>query len=112
VGTVLKVALGVIVAFLVLIVGCAVLITAGSEGSEISQEDYESIQNGMSRAEVEDQLGEEPVNVQDMEIEAPNLTGGTETLSHDCIYFNKEGDVVGIYQFCFENDRLTSKASY
>ena len=28
------------------------------------------------------------------------------------IYYNKEGDLASMYQFCFDGKRLTSKSSY
>jgi hypothetical protein len=112
VKTILKVAAGIILAVVLLVVGCTALLATGGASDSIDQDEYASIQQGMTRAEVEDRLGD-PADTQDMEIQIPEIAGqGGETLSHDCIYYNREGDITGIYQFCFENDVLTSKASY
>jgi hypothetical protein len=110
---VVKIALGVILAVILLIAGCTALLSAGvseaqseSDKTAITQAEYEAVKKGSSRVEVEAMLGK-PSDIQESEIEALG-----ETYSSDCIYYNRDGDLASMYQFCFDNDKLTSKASY
>jgi hypothetical protein len=107
----LIVASAIIVAIVVLVVGCAALIGAGvdsavEESNEhaITKAQYDSIENGMSRSEVEDELGP-PGDAQDFDLEGlPDSS---------CIYYNETDELLGNYfQFCFDDDELTSKSAY
>lgn len=110
---VVKIALGVILAVVLLIAGCTALLSAGvseaqseSDKTAITRAEYEAVKKGSSRAEVEATLGK-PSDVQESEIQSLG-----ETYSSDCIYYNQEGELTSLYQFCFDNDKLSSKASY
>jgi hypothetical protein len=109
----MKIALGVVLAVVFLIAGCTALIGAGaseaqkeSDKTAITHSEYEAVEKGWTRAEVEAKLGK-PSDVQESEIESLG-----QTYSSDCIYYNQEGEFASLYQFCFDNDKLTSKASY
>ena len=79
------------------------------EKSAITDTQYKAIATGASRADVVTALGE-PSNEQDMNIDMADLGGGE--YNDACIYYNGVGDITAMYQFCFENDRLNSRARY
>lgn len=118
--TVLKVALGMLLASLVLIVGCVALIGgAANEVSEtltteqntnaITLEEYRAVEIGSKRSEVEADLGE-PADKQEFESEG---FLEDEPQSSSCIYYNRQGGDIGeAFQFCFDENRLTSKNAF
>jgi hypothetical protein len=118
-STVLKVALGVVLGFTVLIVGCVALIGAGlNEADEeqkkkgITLSQFRSVEQGTTQEEVEAELGE-PEDAQEFEQEIPELDTGNQQSS--CIYYPEKGKGIGegrSFQFCFDNGKLTSKNSY
>jgi len=121
VKTVLKIALGILLAVVVLIVGCGVLLGAGineaqkdSDKTAITQAEYDSVKTGSSgntRERLEKRFGE-PQSQQDIEtsdIEGiPNSASGLE-----CIYYSREGQLASLFQFCFDSSgRVESKSSF
>lgn len=111
--TAVKVALGIVLGFGTLIVGCAVLIGIGANEVQkeeqehaISRSEFESISNGTSQSEVEDQLGD-PADAQDFAVRGlPDSS---------CIYYHEEDDDLAegaFFQFCFDGGKLTSKNAY
>ena len=122
--TILKVALGIILGLTVLIVGCAVIVGVGvneavdevqkdSDKTAITQADYESVKtgpDGNSRKRIESRFGE-PQSQQD--VETGEIEGVPDSSSDlECIYYNRKGKLVSLYQFCFENGRVESKSSF
>ena len=113
--TTMKIALGIVLGFVLLIVGCGALVgtaanevQAESNENAITQAQYAGVTNGMSRSEVEAMLGE-PTSDQDMNVSVEEL--GIES-NTQCIYYNEKDEILSMYQFCFENGKLNSKASY
>jgi hypothetical protein len=113
--TMLKIAGGIILAFVLLIAGCTALIGVGAnevqkESNEhaITRAQYRAIKSGMTRAQVEAKLGE-PANDQDMNVSVEELSVASNT---QCIYYNEKDEIVSMYQFCFDNGKLNSKARY
>jgi hypothetical protein len=113
--TTMKIALGIVLLFVLLIAGCGALIGVGAsevqaESNEhaITQAQYGSVSNGMHRSEVEALLGE-PTSDQDMNVSVEEL--GIES-NHQCMYYNEVDELASMFQFCFEDGRLNSKASY
>jgi hypothetical protein len=110
--TVLKVALGILLAFVLLIGGCMLLIggAANEAGKSIERDQNEnaitnsqarSIKTGMTKSEVIDQLGP-PKDTQESE---------TEGLGKDqCLYWNvKGGEALDSWQFCFRGGGSSAK---
>lgn len=118
--TVLKVALGVILALVVLIVGCTAILAGGADqvadeidkqqrANSITLEQYRAVKTGISQAGLEKRLGE-PSDAQEFESEVPELDAKSKG---SCIYYNRRGGEIGdLFQFCFENGKLSSKSSY
>jgi PBP1b-binding outer membrane lipoprotein LpoB len=110
---VLKIAAGVVLASILLIAGCAALVSAGanevqkeSDETAITHAQFKGVEKGATRADVEADLGE-PSDVQETDVSAFETS-----TSFDCIYYNKKGELLSLYQFCFDDGKLTSKASY
>jgi hypothetical protein len=113
--TVLKITLGILLAVVVLIVGCTALIGAGvneaqkdSDKTSITVAEYESVKvgpGGNSRDRLVSRFGE-PSSAQEVKGEVPEA-------GLDCIYYNREGEFASIYQFCFGADgRAETKSSF
>lgn len=112
-SSVLKIAGGLVLGVVVLIVGCSALLGSAADQVEeeqqehaISGADYDSVQNGAAQADVEAALGP-PESDQDFQYQG--IPGST------CIYYNEEGAPLlegNYFQFCFDGGRLTSKAAY
>jgi len=119
--TVLKIVLGIVLGFTVLIVGCVAIIGAGvdkaqkdSDKAAITRAEYASVKagpNGNSRKRIESRFGE-PQSSDD--VQAEGVKGIPESdFSQSCIYYSRKGELASLYQFCFDgNGRLRSKASY
>ena len=110
----LKIVGGIVIASVLLVAGCTALLAAGanevqadSDKHAITAKQFASIKAGMKRTAVEAKLGA-PDNVQETDIEGFDKT----TAEFDCIYYNRKGEVLSMYQFCFDNGKLTSKSSY
>jgi hypothetical protein len=108
--TILKIAIGVIVAVVVLIILLVVLLGAGAHQAQkdndktaITLKQFHSIKKGADMDDVIGTLGK-PQDKQHQEIDGMP--------DSDCIYYNKKGEFLGTYQFCFDNDILTSKSAY
>jgi len=107
-GTVLKVMLGLLLAFVVLIVGCVALF--GSAAEEVTREQQENaitdaqargLPLGTRRRAVIERFGR-PASTQESESEGLGRSG--------CIYYNRaDGEFGENWQFCFEQGRLRSK---
>lgn len=102
----------------VLIAGCAALI--GGAANEVVKEadkhaitkaEFAAVKTGETRAALEKRLGE-PADTQEMDIDTSDFEGAGATQSNDCVYYSKKGDVIPTYQFCFTDDKLTTKSSY
>ena len=124
--TVLKIALGVILGLTVLIVGCAVIVGVGvdeavdevqkdSDKNSITRAEYASVKtgtNGNTRKRLESRFGE-PQSQQD--VETGDIEGVPDSASGlECIYYNREGELASLYQFCFDTGtgRVQSKSSF
>lgn len=101
----LKVALGIVVGLLVLIVGCAALIGGAADevDEQLKQEQNEhsitntqarSVSLGTTRGAIESRFGR-PEDIQE---------GQTSGLGSDsCIYYNvRNGEILDSWQFCFD----------
>jgi hypothetical protein len=99
-----KIAVGATVALIVVIVLIAVLVSAGAKQAQkesdkhaITQAQYDSIRLGTSEATVRARLG------------APNSSDssqaqfGSAPVGQDCIYYNRKGELLHIFQFCFDH---------
>lgn len=115
--TVLKVTLGILLACVILIGGCAALIGGAadevqeeSDRTAISREQYRQVRTGDTKAEVEAALGE-PASADEYSTE---IDGLDEPVGSSCIYYGREGELLSLYQFCFDvnTDRLESKSSF
>jgi uncharacterized protein YxeA len=108
--TILKIVVGIVIAAIVLVVGLIALIGGAanevqkeSDQHSITKAQYESVKKGTSLKDVKAKLGE-PSDKQNTQVEGLG--------EQDCIYYNKEGEIASMYQFCFDNKRLASKSSY
>ena len=71
---------------------------------------FTSVQLGTSRVDVVTELGKSPEDAQEF-VQRGILNG--QDLNSSCIYYNKAGGSFGDrYQFCFQNDSLSSKNAY
>lgn len=110
-----------VVLFVLGVGGCAVLIGGAAtavddaikeeEAKGITPAQYAAIKSGMTRKAVEGKLGK-PSDAQEMEIDTSDFEGKGSTTSNDCIYYQKKGELASLYQFCFTDDKLSTKASY
>jgi hypothetical protein len=116
--TVLKVMLGVVLAGVLLIAGCAVLIGSAAEDAvnEVEQEadahaltpaEFRSIQKGSTIVQVRSEFGQ------------PESSDNTESITgrgrDRCLYYNQKsaGVLEGeMYQLCFERGKLRAKNQY
>jgi len=97
----------IIAAVVLLVVGCAALVVDGvdeavdeSNKHAITKSQYDSIEDGMTRAEVEDALGSQDFDQKGV----PDSS---------CIYYNETDELLGRYfQFCFDDNKLSSKSAY
>jgi len=114
----------VAIILVVFVAGCAVLLTrgggGGGEGTQngggptgdqaITFEEFESVQLGASREQVEERFGE-PLPRQQL-VDAGILFDDPGATEEDCMYYESETPEFGeYYEFCFEGDELTIKNS-
>ena len=79
----------------------------GYPAHSITADGFRNTEIGMSLGAVKDYLG----NPEDAQQHAyGNGAGGTS--SSTCIYYNDLAGNTDVYQFCFDNGTLTSKAKY
>ena len=110
---VLKIVLGIVLAVVVLFVGCSVLVGSAIEDADneaektaITPQEARSVAIGTPKADVVAQLGA-PSSTQEDEFEGLGKSS--------CIYYNVAGEGFSLssWQFCFNGkDRLRSRARY
>lgn len=115
----LLVTLGVLLAGAVLIGGCVAIIGISADEAQkeqdkkgITQAEFDSIEQGTSQQQVEQQLGP-PEDSQEFEQNIPELQDQPFTSS--CIYYPEKDQPLfegQSFQFCFDEGRLTSKNAY
>ena len=74
--------------------------------------EFDSVQQGMTQQEVEHLLGP-PDNSQQFEQQIPQLQN--QPLKSSCIYYPESGKPLlegHSFQFCFDQNKLTSKNAY
>lgn len=116
--TVLKIALGIILGFTVLIVGCVALI--GGAANEVVKEagktaitaaEYAGATTGsLTREQAEQQFGK-PSSVS----ESSTVVEGLEKpVGSECVVYNREGELASGFLMCFDINtrKLTSKSSF
>lgn len=113
----LKVFLAIMLAMFLAIAGCAALVGgAASEASKaidaeqnksaITAKQFKSLELGATKKAVIADLGK-PADTQDMETQG--LEAG-QTFKTSCIYYNRKGgEMLEMYQLCFDNGELSSK---
>ncbi len=119
---VLKILLGIVVLMIAVVAGCTALVggavneavdqyNAEQAASAISQETFDGIQVGATRADVDAAVAPAvPQNTQ--EYTSEGVLDET-VIDTSCIYFNREGGQFGdAFQFCFDGDVLRSKSSF
>jgi hypothetical protein len=112
---------GILVFFILVGGGCAVILglavnhavntlNAEQRAHAITAVQFDAVSVGSSEAQVIQQLGKQPEDVQHF------VTKGILTqqdITSSCIYYNKSGKGFGPrYQFCFTNGALESKNAY
>lgn len=117
--TVLKVAIGVILGIVLLVVGCTALLGAGLNEADkeqkkkgITAKEFRSVKRGATEKQVRRKLGK-PEDAQEFEQEIPELDTGPQKSS--CIYYPEKGKGIGegkSFQLCFDNRKLTSRNVY
>lgn len=117
--TALKVALGIVLGGLVLIVGCSALLAEGIDQAEKEQTEngitlaqFRAVSQGATESQVRAELGE-PENAQEFEQEIPELQQGAQRSS--CIYYPEKDKALfegKSFQLCFDDGKLTSKNAY
>lgn len=119
--TVFKIVLGILIASIVLIGGCAVLIGGAANQAQkdsdkhaISLAQYEAIHHGQSKSAVIAKFGEPTSSDADSLDLSPSEEAalGKGSASSSCIYYNRKGQLASIFQFCFDgNDQYESKSA-
>ncbi|MDO9410109.1 hypothetical protein [Patulibacter sp.] len=115
--TVIKVTLGILIAFTILIGGCVALV--GSAANDVQDENdrtaitpaqYRSIKTGDAKSEVEAELGD-PESADEFSSE---IEGLDKPVGSSCSYYGRKGELLSGYQFCFDvnTDELESKSSF
>lgn len=110
----LKIALGVLLAGAVLLVGCGALLNVGFNGVQsvadehaITQAQFDSVKSGPrgnSRKRILSRFGDPQV------VEEP--PGQAPAADADCIYYNRRGNFLSTYELCFDShDRVKSKTA-
>lgn len=119
--SVVKIAIGVVLGGVLLIAGCAALISAGAddavkelnaeqEAHAITKERFDSTKIGWSEARVIKHAGKEPEDKQEFNDES---FVDNEPQQSSCIYYNRKGGDFGdVFQFCFDAGKLRSKNAY
>lgn len=115
----LLVTLGVLLAAGLLIGGCVAIIGTGVDKAQeeqdklgITQAEFDSIEQGMTQNEVEQQLGP-PEDSQEFEQNIPELQD--HPFRSSCIYYPEKDQPLfegQSFQFCFDEGKLTSKNAY
>ena len=120
-GTVMKVMLGVILGGVVLIAGCAALISSAADEAikdldaeqqqhAITKEQFDSVSIGTTEEGVIKELGKQPEDAQEFTNKG---FLSEEPQNSSCIYYNRDGGEFGdVFQFCFDGGKLNSKNSY
>lgn len=115
--TILKIALGIILAIVLLVVGCTALLGAGvneaqkeSDKTAITLAEYEATKTGDAMADVVARLGK-PSSKDEFSSEVEGLD---EPVGSSCVYYNRDGQIASIFQFCFDvnGDKLESKSAF
>ena len=118
--TIFKVAIGVLLAATVLVIGCVALLGAGADqvadeldkqqkANSISIKQYRATKTGTTQKAIEKRFGD-PADAQEFETEVPELDAKS---AGSCIYYNRRGGEIGdLFQFCFDDGKLTSKNAY
>lgn len=117
--TILKIALGIVLGVVVLIVGCSALFAAGVDEAEdertkegITRAEFRSVKQGTRQRAVRQRLGK-PESAQEFEQQIPEIQNTPRRSS--CIYYPERGKPLfegRSFQFCFDAGRLTSKNAY
>lgn len=118
--TVCKVAIGVVIALVLLIGGCTAIVGVGvnevskeADKYAITPEQWKTVKQGMTKKQVEKAIGEpNPDQQQEFESQLPESLGG-ETTSLDCWYYAKPGQLgMPSYQVCFTNGRVDTRSKF
>jgi hypothetical protein len=111
----LKIAGGIIIALVLLTAGCAALIGSAahevqneSDAHAITQAQFRSLKPGMTQKRVVRLLGK-PADDQEMHVSVSEL--GVSSNS-SCVYYNERGELLTMYQVCFDEGKLSSKSRY
>lgn len=117
--TVLKVALGVILAIVLLVVGCSALLSSGIDQAEedqkkkgITLQEFRAVKQGTRQTQVVADLGK-PESAQEFESQIPELEDKPSRSS--CIYYPEKGQALlegRSFQLCFDGGKLTGKNVY
>jgi hypothetical protein len=119
---VLKILLGIAILMVLIVGGCTAVVGAGvnhavnsyneeQAKSAISQETFDAIQIGATRAQVDAAVA--PAVPQDAQEFTQEGVLDQAQIKSSCIYFNRKGGKFGdIFQFCFDGDSLSSKNSF
>jgi hypothetical protein len=115
--TVVKVTLGILLAFVVLIGGCVALVGGAanevqkdSDRTAITRTQYRRVHTGDTKSQVESLLGE-PSDASEFSTE---IDGLDKPVGSSCLYYGRKGEVIAGYQFCFDvnTEKLESKSSF
>ncbi|WP_022926749.1 hypothetical protein [Patulibacter americanus] len=115
--TIVNIALGVILAVVLLVAGCAALIGGAanevqedSDRTAITEQQYRQVKTGDRKADVEAELGD-PQSADEFSTE---IDGLDKPVGSSCIHYGKKDELVSGYQFCFDvnTDKLESKSSF
>lgn len=115
--TVLKITLGIVLGFTVLIVGCVALIGAGvdeaqktSDKTAITLAQYEAAKTGeTTRAQLVERFGKPQSSDS---VQADGVEGIPESdFQQDCIYYSRKGKLASLFQFCVDGDGVLRSKS-
>lgn len=110
VGTAAALLILIIVLVGVVINGAVDQLNAEQQAHAITPAQYTTVKLGVTRQQLESQLGKQPENAQEF-VSKGFLNQGQ--LNSSCLYYNESGKTFGhLYQFCFTNDQLDTKSAY
>lgn len=83
-----------------------------SDATSITVEEYQSATTGeITLEELEEMFGEPSSSD---EIQTEGIEGIPDSdFEQNCVYYNRQGEIASLFQFCFDgDDLLTSKSSF
>lgn len=109
----MKITLAIVLAGCLLIGGCVALIGTSADKA-IKDTQAESDKTGITMTQYRSiKLGTLRTDVRRILVVPPESKDSTEISDYrsECLYYNRKGHLLSIFQFCFEHHKLVSKSA-